>query len=72
MVIEEVGYRSFLLRLWWVKQNGEHAWRASLEDPRTKQKHFFPTLETLCEFLLNIEEVSVDEMDGKENRSVLL
>jgi len=44
---EEASYRSFLLRLWSVKQNGEYTWRASLENPRTGQQHFFSNLETL-------------------------
>jgi len=66
MITKEMGYRSFLLRLWCVKQNGELAWRASLENPRTEQKHVFTSLETLHEFLRNLGEVLVREMEEED------
>ncbi len=56
MLSEEAGYRSFLLRLWCVRRNGEHTLRVSLEDPRTGRKHFFTNMETLYEFLGNLVE----------------
>ena len=66
MITEEMGYRSFLLRLWCVKQNGELTWRASLENPRTGQKHVFTSLEALHEFLSNLGEVLENEMEEKD------
>ena len=66
MILEEMGYRSFLLRLWCVKQNGELTWRASLENPRTGQKHFFSSLEALSEFLRDQGEVLESEMEKKD------
>ncbi len=64
MIREQPGYRSYLLRLWLVKQNDEQTWRASLEDPRTQQKRLFPSLDALCEFLRTLETVRV-EFDHK-------
>ncbi len=66
MLQGEIGYRSFLLRLWCAKHNGEHTWRASLEDPRTGQKHFFSNLEALHEFLLKLGEVLEGEVEEKD------
>ena len=57
MTTKEMGYRSFLLRLWCVKRNSEHTLRASLEDPRSGQKYFFTNMETLNEFLANLVQV---------------
>lgn len=45
-------YLSFLLRLWQVKQNGDEAWRASLEDSHTGARQGFASLEALMKFLL--------------------
>jgi hypothetical protein len=66
MITEEMGYRSFLLRMWCVKQNGELSWRASLENPRTGQKHFFSSLEALNEFLYKLGQDLVSEMEEKD------
>jgi hypothetical protein len=66
MITQEMGYRSFLLRLWCVKQNGELTWRVSLENPRTGQKHFFSSLEALHEFLRNLREVLESEMEEND------
>ena len=66
MITKEMGYRSFLLRLWYFKQNGELAWRASLENPRTGQKHVFTSLETMHEFLRNLGEILVSELEEKD------
>jgi hypothetical protein len=65
MITEEMGYRSFLLRFWCVKQNGELSWRVSLENPGNGQKHFFSSLEALHEFLKNLGEVLEIEMEEK-------
>lgn len=51
MPTEKMGYHSFLLRLWFVKQNGEISWRISLENPHTGQQCFFTSLDALDEFL---------------------
>ena len=66
MMPKEMGYRSFLLRLWYVKRNGELAWRASLENPHSGQKHVFTSLETLHEYLRNLGDVLVSEMEEKD------
>jgi hypothetical protein len=63
MITEEMGYRSFLLRLWCVKQNGELAWRASLEDPSTGQQYFFSSSDALNEFLRQLRQDLENEMD---------
>jgi hypothetical protein len=66
MIPEEMGYRSFLLRLWCVKQNGELSWRVSLENPGNGQKHFFSGLEALHEFLIDLEQVLESEMEKQD------
>jgi hypothetical protein len=63
MIPKEIGYRSFLLRLWCSMHNGEHTWRASLEDPRTGQQHFFSSLDSLNEFLRQLRQDLESEMD---------
>ncbi len=70
MDTEETGYRSFMLRLWRVKKNGECIWRASLENPRTDQTYNFPNLQALCGFLLNFETIVKEE--GAEAGSCVL
>jgi hypothetical protein len=52
MAARERRYRSFLLRLWQVRQNSEESWHASLEDPHTGERHGFANLEALMKFLL--------------------
>jgi len=44
-------YRVFLLRIWPANGEAKAAWRASLEDPRTRQVKFFPSLEALFSYL---------------------
>ncbi len=51
MAAKDVHYIAFMLRLWRVKQNGEHAWRASLESPSTGERRGFANLEELFAFL---------------------
>jgi hypothetical protein len=48
---EERGYRSYLLRLWQADSNGELVWRASLENPHTRERRGFVRLEDLFAFL---------------------
>lgn len=47
---KEHSYRSYLLRLWPAKMDGE-TWRASLECVQTKERHGFDDLEALFTFL---------------------
>ncbi len=63
MIQEEIGYRSFLLRVWCAKHDGEHTCQASLEDPRTGQLYFFSSSEALDEFLQQLREDLESEMD---------
>lgn len=63
MNIEETGYRSFLLRLWLVKQNDEFTWRAILENPHTGQQHFFSSPEALDEFLCTLNQELERELE---------
>ncbi|MCK5646645.1 MAG: hypothetical protein KAH97_07675 [Anaerolineales bacterium] len=57
----EMGYRSFLLRLWQVDTEGKRAWRFSLENSVTGERRGFANLGELLVFLL-------DEIcDGQED-----
>ncbi|HSB67647.1 MAG TPA: hypothetical protein VLD65_13820 [Anaerolineales bacterium] len=62
----DIGYRSFLLRLWCAKHKGKYTCRASLEDPRSGQKHFFTKLEALHEFLLKLSDILEGEVEEKD------
>lgn len=44
-------YRAYLLRVWQVMSGEQLVWRASLEDPRTGERHGFGSLEQLVAFL---------------------
>ncbi len=50
MTGRERPYLSYLLRLWLVDDGGP-AWRASLENPHTAERHGFVALEDLCAYL---------------------
>lgn len=67
MNVEEKGYRSFLLRLWLVKQNEEISWRATLENPHTGQQHCFSSPDALNEFLRQLRQDLEIEMDFKKD-----
>ncbi|MHB1134209.1 MAG: hypothetical protein ACYC4L_17715 [Chloroflexota bacterium] len=43
-------YLSYLLRLW-LAEGEQTAWRASLENPTTAERHGFATLEELIDFI---------------------
>ena len=47
---EQLGYQSYLLRLWQVNE-GEEVWQASLESPRTGERLGFANLELMFDFL---------------------
>ena len=49
----EMGYRSFLLRLWQVDSEGKRAWRFSLENSGTGERRGFANLGELLVFLLD-------------------
>jgi hypothetical protein len=44
-------YYAFLLRIWQAGSVDQPSWRASLEDPHTRQVVHFASLEALCAFL---------------------
>jgi hypothetical protein len=44
-------YRSYLLRLWTVREQGQVVWRASLEHPHTGERLHFTSLARLFAFL---------------------
>ena len=50
---ESVIYRSYLLRLWHIDQNGESVWRASLEEVESGKRRAFTDLKALFSFLQN-------------------
>ena len=51
MATQPERYLAFMLRLWQVDGEGRPTWRASLESPRTGERHGFASLEALFEFL---------------------
>ena len=59
MTKENITYRSYLLRLWLVKQNGDVGWRASLEEAGTNQRQAFADLEALFRYLVTETETAV-------------
>jgi hypothetical protein len=48
--------RSYILRLWCVGEPQTADWRASLEDPSTKERFGFASLEQLFAFLMELSE----------------
>jgi hypothetical protein len=44
-------YYSYLLRLWLPGDEGDVAWHASLDDPKTDERLGFPTLQALWNYL---------------------
>ena len=61
--IGEMGYRSFLLRLWQVDEDGKHAWRFSLENSGSGERRGFSNLGELLVFLL--EEMCSERDDDQ-------
>ena len=60
-------YRSYLLMLWEERSHDPHqpvAWRFSLEDPRTRQRRGFATLEAL--FAALKEEMANERTRGPD------
>ncbi|HSM55617.1 MAG TPA: hypothetical protein VK879_05615 [Candidatus Sulfomarinibacteraceae bacterium] len=56
-------YIAYLLRLW--KEEGQSEWRASLENPRNGQKHYFTSLEALFNYV-------VKELDDASSRVIII
>ena len=48
--------RSYILRLWCVDGSQRADWHASLEDPSTKKRFGFSSLEQLFVFLMELSE----------------
>ena len=44
-------YRSFMLRVWRGGAGNDTSWRASLEDPRTGERHGFASLREAFHYL---------------------
>jgi hypothetical protein len=57
-------YLAFLLRLWRVDSGGQGAWRASLEDAHSGERHGFSDLPALQEFLRALQEAHAPERAG--------
>ncbi len=57
-------YRSFLLRLWRVQVDGKLVWRASLENPFTRERKGFANMSQLVAYLESQVSDIVD--DGNE------
>ena len=60
-------YRSYLLRLWHVKQNGDWIWRTSLEEVDTGKRRAFTNLDLLIGFLENKTAESLNAQEEQEN-----
>jgi hypothetical protein len=59
-------YLSYLLRLWFVKQNGGGIWRASLEDPHTGTRSGFADMEALMHFLEKQTQEAREKMTDRD------
>ena len=62
-------YRSYLLRLWFTKTEGQRNWRISLQDTETDQHKNFTNLEELVVYLQNDinNGPAVDKAEGKSD-----
>lgn len=49
-------YYAFVVRLW--REGEAGAWRATLQEVQTGEKHFFTSLERLCLYLLTLDETA--------------
>jgi hypothetical protein len=56
---QPVHRRSYILRLWWVGEPQAGNWQASLEDPFTRERFGFSSLEQLFAFLMELSERSL-------------
>jgi len=53
---QSIRSRSYILRLWCVDEPQTAEWHASLEDPSTKERFGFASLEQLFAFLMELSE----------------
>jgi hypothetical protein len=60
MVEQTIDYRSYLLRLWRVKEGDRDVWRASLQDAQSGERISFATVEALFAFLEEQLEPTLD------------
>jgi hypothetical protein len=66
-VEDSLVYRSYLLRLWQVREESGLAWRATLEAVRTGEQRGFTSLEELIAYLrLSTGSSEEDEKDQSE------
>ena len=49
--MKQLGYHSYLLRMWQTSDGEECTWCASLEQPGTEERRGFATLDDLFDFL---------------------
>jgi hypothetical protein len=61
---ESAIYYSFLLRLWQVPTDGEHAWRILLENVQSGEKRGFASTEELFTYIRQIS-AQADTQPGK-------
>lgn len=66
MAVKEATYRSFLLRLWQVEQNGALTWRCSLEETSKGGRHNFASLAEMTAFLSAVTQ-STDQVKTEES-----
>lgn len=45
------GYVAYLLRMWRENLDGEHSWRAVLQNAQTREEQFFADVEALVDYL---------------------
>jgi hypothetical protein len=64
---ETIGYRSYLLRLWCAREEGQGVWRASLQDPQSGERISFATVEALFAYLQ--EQLEKGAAQGQRCRS---
>ena len=61
MNLSEPNYRSYLLRLWRIKENDSRSWRASLENTQTGELLGFEDLDALLRYLHTFTEPLQEE-----------
>lgn len=59
-------YHSYLLRVWFAQEHEQTVWRASLENPRTREVLNFTSLERLFAFLQ--DQTAVFSEDDEQNK----
>lgn len=60
---ERKGYRSFMLRIWQIEEDGKRAWRFSLERSMSGERVGFANLGELLTFL--IKEICDEQVDDQ-------